>query len=165
MSLCPRCRTTLNAQQHGDISLERCERCGGYWMSGEDLKTLVDLNRAPAREASTEVSSRRTEWQDPASCWQCGLPLEAFTYAGDSGVVLDKCPGCGKLWLDAGELERVVQTVSASENNLDRDVKRFSADFHQAEVRQEAQEQRDTRPLGPVVGSVINEMADSDPNP
>lgn len=37
-------------------------------------------------------------------CPKCGMDLEEMTY---SGVVIDKCFGCGGFWLDEGELDGI----------------------------------------------------------
>jgi Zn-finger nucleic acid-binding protein len=101
-----------------------------------------------------------------ALCPRCAVPMMPFNYAGDSGVVLDKCPGCARLWLDGGDLERILAVVAASDRDLDRDRKRFSADLHEAEVRQDALEQQDTRPApGPLAASLTARIADADPRP
>ncbi|MCA9688642.1 MAG: zf-TFIIB domain-containing protein [Myxococcales bacterium] len=40
-------------------------------------------------------------------CPGCGAPM--VTLAGDGGVELDRCDGCGGVWLDRGELERLTE--------------------------------------------------------
>ena len=106
-----------------------------------------------------------TDVQEDASCPHCGVAMQPFNYAGDSGVILDKCPSCGGLWLDDGDLERVLAVVAASEKELGRDIKRFSADLYEAEVRQDALEQRDGRPADPLSASIANSIANADPRP
>jgi Zn-finger nucleic acid-binding protein len=92
--------------------------------------------------------------------------MQPFNYAGDSGVLLDKCPQCGGLWLDAGDLERVLAAVAAAEKDIGRDIKRFSGDLHEAEVRQDALEQRDARPIiDPLTAAIASDIADADPRP
>ncbi len=166
MNLCPRCKIPLLTEHHGDIVLERCEHCGGYWMTPEDLKAVLDLIRLPVQGSATRMGIDLTDVQEDALCPICDVPLEPFNYAGDSGIILDKCRNCGGIWLDGGDLERVLAVVAASEKDLDRDVKRFSADLHQEEVRQDALEQKDGSPVTDPLGSVLaSRIADSDPRP
>ena len=41
-------------------------------------------------------------------CPKCnGEVLEAFIYACDTGIELDRCPSCRGVWLDRNELEQV----------------------------------------------------------
>jgi Zn-finger nucleic acid-binding protein len=92
--------------------------------------------------------------------------MEHVNYAGDSGVLIDRCPGCGGIWLDAGELERARAAVQASRRDLGRDIKRFSGDLHQVEVREDALEQQDNRAAhDPLVGAIASRMEDEDPAP
>jgi hypothetical protein len=42
-------------------------------------------------------------------CPRDGATLAGETYEGD--VVVDRCPACGGIWLDAGELQTVQETL------------------------------------------------------
>jgi uncharacterized protein len=166
MKPCPRCHIPLLVEEHGDITMERCSRCGGRWMDPEDLKGVLHLIRLPVDGSAVREGVDLAGVSENALCPRCGLPLEPFNYAGDSGVILDKCQDCGGLWLDRGKLERVLAVVSASEQDLDRDIKRFSADLHEAEVRQDALEQSDNGPnTDPLAAALVNRIADADPRP
>ncbi len=135
-------------------------------MTPEDLKAVIELIRLPVEGAPSRTGIDLTDVQETAVCPRCGVPMEPFNYAGDSGVILDKCQSCGGLWLDKGNLERVLAVVSASEQDLDRDIKRFSADLHEAEVRQDALEQKDGSPRSdPLAAALASRIADSDPRP
>src|SRR5262245_27679025 len=46
----------------------------------------------------------------PDHCPPCGVALLAF---GWEGVELDRCPRCGGIWLDAGEMETIVRILAA----------------------------------------------------
>lgn len=166
MNPCPRCQIPLTVEEHGDIVMERCERCAGYWMSPDDFKAVIDLIRIPVTGSTVRTGIDLTDVGEDAKCPHCGVPMHPFNYAGDSGVILDKCPTCGGLWLDNGDFERVLAVVSASDQDLDRDIKRFSADLHEAEVRQDALEQRDGSPItDPLAAVLASRIADSDPRP
>jgi Zn-finger nucleic acid-binding protein len=165
MHPCPRCNLPLGVEEHGDIVMETCDRCLGRWMDPDDLKAILDVIRLPVRGQAVRTGVDLTDVTEDALCPRCAEPMLPFNYAGDSGVILDKCPHCGGLWLDKGDLERVLAVVSASEQDLARDVKRFSADLHQAEVRQDALEQQDARGVDPLTGSIAADIADTDPRP
>jgi Zn-finger nucleic acid-binding protein len=163
---CPRCHVPLEAAEYGGFVLETCPRCGGRWTNPADLKAIIDGEPPPARAQAYRVAVDLTGVGGDSLCPRCSVPMEPFNYAGDSGVILDKCPGCAGLWLDSGDLERILAVVAASDRDLDRDMKRFSADLHEQEVRQDALEQQDTRPAGgPVAGSLAARIADADTRP
>jgi Zn-finger nucleic acid-binding protein len=166
MNPCPRCHLPLIVEEHGDIVMQRCERCGGRWMRPDDLKAVIDLIRLPVNGPSVRTGIDLTDVREDAVCPRCAVPMQPFNYAGDSGIILDKCPTCGGLWLDSGDLERVLAVVSASDQDLDRDIKRFSADLHEAEVRQEALEQQDGSSIAdPLAAALASRIADADPRP
>ena len=125
MHPCPRCNLPLGVEEHGDIVMETCDRCLGRWMDPDDLKAILDVIRLPVRGQAVRTGVDLTDVTEDALCPRCAEPMQPFNYAGDSGVILDKCPHCGGLWLDKGDLERVLAVVSASEQDLARDVKRF----------------------------------------
>ncbi|HZV04849.1 MAG TPA: zf-TFIIB domain-containing protein [Gemmataceae bacterium] len=166
MNLCPRCKIPLLTEHHGEIVMTCCEHCGGHWMDPEDLRAVLDLIRLPVHGRAVRMGVDLTDVREDAACPYCGVPMEPFNYAGDSGIILDKCRRCGGLWLDSGDLERVLAVVAASEQDLDRDVKRFSADLHHEEVRQDAMEQKDGSPVADPLGSILaSRIADKDTRP
>ena len=163
---CPRCHTDLEAAEFDGFVIETCPRCGGRWTNPADLKAIIDAEPTPPAADVHRTEVDLTGVGGDGLCPRCSVPMQPFNYAGDSGVILDKCPGCGGLWLDAGDLERILGVVAASDRDLDRDLKRFSADLHEEEVRQDLLEQQDTRPAGgPLAGSLAARIADSDNNP
>ena len=42
-------------------------------------------------------------------CLKCPSKLESFTF---HGIALHRCPQCGGIWLDKGELETIVRKIS-----------------------------------------------------
>jgi len=166
MNPCPRCNIPLTVEEHGDIVMEHCPRCGGYWMQPDDFKAVLDLIRLPVNGPAVRTGIDLTDVREDAACPRCAVRMKPFNYAGDSGIILEKCPSCGGLWLDTGDFERVLAVVSASDQDLERDIKRFSADLHEAEVRQDALEQHDGSPIpDPLAAALAGRIADSDPRP
>jgi Zn-finger nucleic acid-binding protein len=148
MSNCPRCDTTLENTEYLSQPVAACGRCGGRWMTADTLGAVVEAWDPGAEEALEDRGGCQVPLADVREglrCPDCRAAMEAFNYAGDSGVILDRCPRCGGLWLDRGELEQVLRVAAASRRGLERDAKRFSADLHREEVRQDALEQQDAR--------------------
>jgi len=162
MSTCPRCQIALETSDYQGVALEACSRCGGQWLDPEHLKTILDTLEAPQghpAQPGNVVDRRKAKENLP--CPSCGQQLEPFNYAGDTGIILDKCFRCGHIWLDAGELEEVQRAVGESRRGLERDVKRFSADLHEVEVREDRREQQDVRttPM-PNLTSLVSQIPD-----
>jgi len=108
--LCPVCRTTLTRATLDDRdAIEFCDRCKGILMARRDFAVTLTARR---REASTpSVTPRPT---DPAelerrlSCPNCRAAMMTDWYYGPGNIVIDTCPTCDLVWLDAGELRRAV---------------------------------------------------------
>jgi Zn-finger nucleic acid-binding protein len=96
MSVCPRCDVQLTGGEAYGVKALTCGRCGGWWLGPADLRAILDA--APARAekpaARAPVDLTRAEGRP---CPRCRTPMGPFNYAGDSGVILDKCEGCGGL--------------------------------------------------------------------
>ncbi len=145
MSTCPRCNLPLAATEFPDVA--GCGRCGGRWLGPEQLKDLIESAAPltvgqPIRETAPAADE---ELLTGLPCPRCALGMRPFNYAGDSGILLDKCPRCGDLWLDAGKLEHVIATARAARQGLEQDTKRFSGDLREVEVHEDALELRDNR--------------------
>ena len=57
------------------------------------------------REKNAEEIEQAIRTYTRMRCPKCGEPLEATP---DRQVTIDACPGCGGIWLDKGEWERLV---------------------------------------------------------
>jgi Zn-finger nucleic acid-binding protein len=162
MHTCPRCRRPLTAGDYEGFTVETCDGCGGRWLAAAELRDILDTLPGPAVPPAPARRVQVDAVDEHLPCPNCGLPMEAFNYGADSGVILDKCRPCGGLWLDGGELDAVRQAVAASEAGLDRDVKRFSADLHAEEVRQDELEQKDVRPRhDPLLAALTGRIVDA----
>ncbi|MHC4572909.1 MAG: rhomboid family intramembrane serine protease [Planctomycetota bacterium] len=114
---CPFCSNSLRQVESKSAVLDICPNCRGIWFdSGE----FVDFVRALAQ--SQEISPEQTKLFTPRDvnalhtveekerfCPRCSKKLHKFNYAYDSNVFLDKCPACGGIWADGGEVEEVAR--------------------------------------------------------
>jgi hypothetical protein len=67
----------------------------------ERLKKLAEAERAKLQEEDRD----RLRQAHAMRCPKCGAELVPVRYRG---VEVDKCTGCGGIWLDCGELEQLV---------------------------------------------------------
>ena len=47
-------------------------------------------------------------------CPQCKQQMDTHLYGGPGNVIIDVCEACGLVWLDHGELERIVSAPDPS---------------------------------------------------
>jgi Zn-finger nucleic acid-binding protein len=110
---CPSCRQLLATQTVAGIELDACGACGGYWFDeGEVLRLVARLKSAPeVPELDLKTLLRKPEpapFGNARTCPRCAAPMAAFNYCYDSNVILDRCERCRGVWMDGGELNRVL---------------------------------------------------------
>ena len=109
--ICPRCDIALTTERllepPADFDALRCPECSGRFLSRTQLKLVEET-----------VEPKLLEWRRiPGSSRQnlvlaCPLcpthpTMEKFEHHRDRKVILDRCPGCRGIWLDAGELKAI----------------------------------------------------------
>lgn len=114
---CPRCGAVMQGLMLGNTEVTECAECGGLWLDPRTLQSLVN-----AREAHASVMhelAARAPASRPASdtvryipCPRCGKLMNRQNFARSSGVITDVCKTDG-VWLDRGELQRVLGFVDA----------------------------------------------------
>jgi Zn-finger nucleic acid-binding protein len=65
---------------------------------------------ADTQSRDAEAERQRILTLAKGRCPKCASPLVTITFRG---VELDKCSGCGGLWFDTGELDRVMAQEGA----------------------------------------------------
>ena len=113
---CPRCHEPMQALVLGGTTARECAACGGLWMDPSSLQRLSDGREAHADVVSLLGTRVPTVSTPPdvvryVPCPQCGTLMNRKNFAQSSGVVLDVCARHG-VWLDRGELERVLGFVA-----------------------------------------------------
>ncbi|MFP4056258.1 MAG: zf-TFIIB domain-containing protein [Candidatus Brocadiia bacterium] len=141
---CPRCNETLRAVRYEGVPVETCPACEGEWLDAEELGKVVHTveetftpEQVTALDAINEsVFSLDDSPPNQLHCPKCpGVELNRFNYASSSGIALDKCPGCGGIWLDKDELEHVQILVEEWEKKLDEDREKYGPALEKARQR------------------------------
>jgi Zn-finger nucleic acid-binding protein len=85
------------------------------------FEVLVEELQADAggRASTVQPASDSEDLRRKINCPQCHRPMDAHFYAGPGNVVIDSCEECCLIWLDRGELMRIVHasdgTISYAE--------------------------------------------------
>jgi Zn-finger nucleic acid-binding protein len=112
---CPRCRESLQGLRLGAMSVHECAACGGLWVDPATFQKLCDDRDEHAGVVSVLEGRVPTKPVTPdtvkyLSCPQCKKLMNRVNFAHTSGVITDTCKDHG-VWLDRGELQRVVAFV------------------------------------------------------
>lgn len=108
---CPACYNLLRQMLVGSTTVDVCQGgCGGVWLDAFELQR-VDGAAGAADDLVLSIESDPDVRVDPTRKRQCprcdGVKLKRRFFSPRRRVEIDECPGCGGIWLDAGELEEV----------------------------------------------------------
>ena len=92
----------------GDVTVDVCHAgCGGVWFDNKELRSL-DEPSEPAEEVVALYRKTDVDLNRRRSCPKCDdtVMMQHFSSVHHE-VLVDECPGCGGVWLDAGELAAI----------------------------------------------------------
>ena len=112
---CPACNGTLRAVKAKNFVIDVCLVCRGVWFDSDEfapfarqLSEREDLKPPPPTPfESRSVVHANKVYEEQRGCPKCATDLRKFNYAYDSNIILDKCPNCGGIWTDYGEIQNV----------------------------------------------------------
>ncbi len=119
--VCPACgkdHTLSGRKIESDITFLECQHCGGLWLGHHAFGHLQERARQKeirwlGKERPAEPA-RTTTPPGPLyrNCPMCGKQMSRRNFEYRSGVIIDVCASHG-LWLDLGELERILHWIQS----------------------------------------------------
>jgi Zn-finger nucleic acid-binding protein len=88
----------------GSLVVDICSECQGTWVDRGEVELSDEGEWAEAGEGSALPGQAG---QSALICPRCDVPLTAITPRDQQELILDRCPECAGLWLDAGELGKL----------------------------------------------------------
>ena len=86
--------------------VDHCESCGGVWFDKGELEQVDEILEVSVVEIRKIPHSQMQ--QEPLTCPACQTStMDKIRNERDQHVVMDVCPNCKGIWLDAGELEAI----------------------------------------------------------
>jgi Zn-finger nucleic acid-binding protein len=158
---CPRCREPMQALRLGVTMARECAACGGLWLDPASLQQLSNAREERAGVLSVLAARTPAAAVPPdviryVPCPCCQKLMNRKNFAQSSGVVLDVCATHG-VWLDRGELERVLGFVEGGglARARARERERLVDEQRRLVALQKA-------PLGQAMGSDVNVFVQHD---
>lgn len=109
---CPDCQNDLQSIDCKGIIIDECVRCKGKWFERDELRRVKDRTDEDLRWLDFDPFGKDAEQLSVALagkiCPKCAKKMSSLKYM-DSKIVIDKCPSCEGVWLDPGELARVIR--------------------------------------------------------
>ena len=118
---CPACSNVLRKASCESGLLRVCTNCKGIWFEAGQFadfirrlsaKDEVPFDKIKLFEHRDALSKYELK-EDTRLCPQCGEELRKINYASDSNVFVDRCPGCGGIWADGGEVVSIASYVKS----------------------------------------------------
>ncbi len=116
---CYFCKLPLYVASVEGIRILTCEHCKGILVPQPLFLTMINTLRSVA--GSTELPFRVIDPQElerRMDCPKCKQPMETHPYYGPGNVIIDVCPRCQVIWLDYGELFRIVNSPGHDQGYL-----------------------------------------------
>ncbi|HEY2434605.1 MAG TPA: zf-TFIIB domain-containing protein [Vicinamibacterales bacterium] len=106
--VCPLCAVPLQRALLDEREpIEICERCKGTLMARRGFAvTLTARRRAATTPSVTPDPADPRQLDRRVVCPNCAAAMITDWYYGPGNIVIDTCPACDLVWLDAGELRR-----------------------------------------------------------
>lgn len=106
---CPKCENVgLASQVVSGIEVDCCPQCHGIWFDKTELEHLLDLT---AKDLKPLIAGKSDDAIN-AKHGKCPRDLSELLRvcsALDATLILDTCVNCHGVWLDGGELSRLVK--------------------------------------------------------
>ncbi len=127
--LCPQCTTklqTIDLDSDGTLFIERCTTCLGMFFDCHELEAYLEKNVTPPSGVDFSKLNKITANQDYTKrtvvyrkCPVCGELMHRNNFGARSGIIVDRCKKHG-VWVDGGELKRIVEWKKAGGEILDK---------------------------------------------
>jgi len=131
--------------EYEGVRVYRCQQSGGEFLSADALAhvarsreeqfcpALVEEIEAHAPTFGVPEEARARQLACPID----GTPMQVINYAGDTSVIVDRCPDCGSIWLDHGELEHLQIILEKYDAESDAQIARIQGKLDQARTEME----------------------------
>lgn len=145
---CPHCQISLNLITFADFFRGyQCKKCRGLLFNRTTFREAIDFNRSQAKTPPEPFSDFDPAELDRVSyCLGCQAKMETFRYNGPGNIVIDTCHSCDLIWLDFGELPKVINAPGR-----DRGVPRPKKQDSQKEAQEQKPKIDPNSPLEAVV--------------
>ncbi len=110
--LCPKCQVPLLQDMKGALTADVCPQCGGMLLSFEAWRIVQeDWEAALALENAYADTNPMPILVLEMVCPLCEAVMEPFYPPQAPNLSVDRCPQCGSVWLDDGELGKLVEAM------------------------------------------------------
>jgi Zn-finger nucleic acid-binding protein len=116
--LCPHCDQPLAGRTDLGVRYDACSHCGGLWLDKGELAQLLQHPAEKVEQLEKQLAAAAgdapvvPEGDAALLCPACAVPIRTRQYAIDTGIYMDRCDQCRGIWVDSGELTRIVKVLT-----------------------------------------------------
>lgn len=164
---CPKCHQQLTGIDYQGVHLETCPKCGGDWLDAGELGSIIEARkmRFDEKECLAIAQAAKIKGVKLASlnrhltCPKCGGTTHPVNYGDDTGLIIDECAGCGGMWLERGELEKIQELVEGWREELPADLIQYGPKLRQVALEEDQKLQVHPSHIA-FINSIINGILD-----
>jgi hypothetical protein len=116
---CPACKNEMTPVTIEDVTVDVCkDGCGGMWFDNFELQKFDETHEAAGQELLRLAGSPKISVDPQAKrpCPKCeGVTMMQHFFSVKREITIDECPGCGGIFLDAGELAAIHEKYPTEE--------------------------------------------------
>ncbi len=127
---CPRTNTDLTPVKVGGITVDISEACGGVFFDNHELEHFDEKHERRGQvlvEHLNQFVPPQLNLSERISCPKCtDVVMARHFYSPEHLVEIDECPGCGGIWFDYAELEKL-RELFPNQSDRQRAGERFAS--------------------------------------
>jgi Zn-finger nucleic acid-binding protein len=117
---CPRDHQVMEEVNKNGALIDLCHKCGGMFFDQGEMFGAAGMKADPSYWDRTETGG--TMKQSTLHCSRCeGHMLAQDVAKGELHVEIDRCAHCGGIWLDEGEINKLIEISEQMVEHVERD--------------------------------------------
>jgi hypothetical protein len=116
---CPACRNEMTPVTIDAITVDVCrDGCGGMWFDNFEIRKFDEVHESAGRRLMemTGVPKVSVDASQKRHCPTCDdVVMMQHFFSVKRQITVDECPGCGGIFLDAGELAAIHEKYPTEE--------------------------------------------------
>ena len=114
--ICPKCKDAMVTLELNNVEIDRCFGCGGVWLDEGELELLLCGSKLGEEILFSILPQKKTR-EKPVKCPICRKKMTKIISGRSESVILDKCEREHGIWLDGGELEKILYMADFGVDN------------------------------------------------
>jgi len=109
---CSNCSASMIQETAHGVEIGVCPNCGGVWLDGEELRTLMTSDPNVIQEIESSIHTQVDQKPLGPSKLLCPIHktlLDEYHYLYNSPVIVHSCPECGGMFIHGEDLPLMQQ--------------------------------------------------------